>query len=459
MAVLDEKWQKTKASITERGIFMFNNELLSDVSLVVRSSSDEGEPKKSKMAIPAHKFVLSSCSPVFFAMFCGQLAEKSDSVVLPDCEYEGVMEMLRYMYSGEAKLNENNVMQVLYVAKKYILPSLADECVRFLRRHLNTENVFCVLSHAQQYDEKDLEGQCWEVIDRETEGVVKSEGFATIERSLLEGVVKRDTLTIREIELFKAVDLWATKECERQGLTLDSNVKRKVLGEETVKEIRFPVMEVKEFASIVPGCKILTPEEVIDIMKYMNSVVSSPIGFPEKRRVGTGLICFRFDDVDYISVDEDDGWEYDSDVKECIDFQVDKYIDLYGVRMLGSENNDYTVILKIRDTELNRLVASKSGKFSSVRMQTGLVRYYGFDILFDSPIVVRKDARYCVKAIIDGPDSCFGFDGCGLVQSDGGVTFTFLDCKEKDCGPTDVERGQFAAFLYRPHRFNDLLLV
>ena len=89
MAVFDKEWQKTKASITERGIFMFNNILLSDVSLVVGSSSDEGEPKKSKMAIPAHKFVLSSCSPVFFAMFCGELAEKSESVDLPDCEYEG----------------------------------------------------------------------------------------------------------------------------------------------------------------------------------------------------------------------------------------------------------------------------------------------------------------------------------------------------------------------------------
>ena len=88
---------------------MFNNDVLSDVSLVVRPSSDEGKPKKSKMAIPAHKFaefVLSSCSPVFFAMFCGEMADKSDSVDLPDCEYEGVLEMLRYMYSGVAELKE-----------------------------------------------------------------------------------------------------------------------------------------------------------------------------------------------------------------------------------------------------------------------------------------------------------------------------------------------------------------
>ena len=46
MAVLDEKWQKTKVNIAERGIFMFNSDLLSDVSLVVGASSDEGKATK-----------------------------------------------------------------------------------------------------------------------------------------------------------------------------------------------------------------------------------------------------------------------------------------------------------------------------------------------------------------------------------------------------------------------------
>ena len=96
---------------------MFNNDLLSDVSLIVRSSSDDSDAKKSKMAIPAHKIVLSICSPVFFAMFNGELFEKSDTIHLPDCEYEGVLEMLRYMYSGEVEMKESNVMLELKVAK------------------------------------------------------------------------------------------------------------------------------------------------------------------------------------------------------------------------------------------------------------------------------------------------------------------------------------------------------
>ena len=179
MAVFDENWQKTIASITERGIFMFNNDLLSDVSLIALSG-DEDDPEKRKMAIPAHKMVLSICSPVFFAMFCGKIAEKSDSVDLPDCEYVGVLEMLRYMYSEKTELNQSNVMQVLYVAKKYQVNSLVDRCIKFLQENLNTRNVFSVLSYGQQYDERILVDHCWEVIDGETEKALKSEEFTTI---------------------------------------------------------------------------------------------------------------------------------------------------------------------------------------------------------------------------------------------------------------------------------------
>ena len=60
------------------------------------------------------------------------------------------------------------------------------------------------------------------------------------------------------MELFKAVDRWATKESERQGTTPEGDVKRRILGEEIVKEIRFPLMSQKEFASVVFDSYILS---------------------------------------------------------------------------------------------------------------------------------------------------------------------------------------------------------
>ena len=174
--------------------------------------------------IPAQKFLLAISSPVFYAMFYGELAEKKDSIDVSDCDHESLLELYRFVYSDEVNLNADNVMQVLHLAKKYMLPSLADKCSDFLRENLDASNVFHVLPGAQKYEEKDLENHCWEVIDKDTDEAVKSDGFVTMEKSVLEELVERDPLNVREVELFKAVDCWATKECKKQGLAAEGSL-------------------------------------------------------------------------------------------------------------------------------------------------------------------------------------------------------------------------------------------
>ena len=64
------------------------------MKFVVPKANGESE---SKQVISAHKLVLSISSPVFEAMFYGELAETGDSIELPDCEYESLLELFRYM--------------------------------------------------------------------------------------------------------------------------------------------------------------------------------------------------------------------------------------------------------------------------------------------------------------------------------------------------------------------------
>ena len=444
MAVFKEKWLKTSSTIAERGFILFNNDLLSDVSLVVRSGD---EAKKSKMAIPAHKFVWSICSPVFFAMFCGEMAEKSDSVELPDCEHKAVLEMLRFMYSEKVELNESNVMQVLYVAKKYMVKSLVGECIDFLGENLDVGNVLWVLSHAQQYDETDLVAHCWEDIDRDTHGVVKSAEFASIERCVLEEIVTRDSLTISEIELFKAVDLWAAEKCDRNGLPVNGNEKRRVLGEIVVHAIRFPTMEEKEFANVVANSEILTSEEVVGIMKYFNSATLTT-GFPEKERNGALLCCCRVSMLDKAKL----VYFVGNFKRYCIDFWVDKDIELHGIRIIGSENGVYVAMVNLTDDqERSWPVASMSGTFSSVsmRLHSKSFLYYGFNVLFDDPADLNKNVRYRVTAIIDGPPSPRGLSFENSITSHG-VKFYFTGNEDS----YDFDNSQFAEFLFQHKRLH-----
>ena len=80
MATFDDNWQTKRQTISERTKFIFNNELLSDVKFVVPASLNESESRKGQKSIPAHKFVLAISSPVFFAMFYGEMAETTGTV-------------------------------------------------------------------------------------------------------------------------------------------------------------------------------------------------------------------------------------------------------------------------------------------------------------------------------------------------------------------------------------------
>ena len=418
MMAAEENWQTKLLTIVEKTAFIFNNELLSDVKFVVSLPNGGGESKK---AIPAHKFVLAINSPVFFAMFYGRMAGTKDSIELPDCEYESLLELFRFLYSDKVNLSGNNVMQVLYLANKYIVPSLAKKCTEYLRDNLKASNVFLILPHAQIFEDKDLKDRCWKVIEEQTEEAVTSDEFVAVERSVVESVVKREVLNVREVELFKAVDRWAIKECERQRMTSDGRTKTK-----------------KDFASVVFDSHLLNHEEFCNLIKQYNNFLNNPLPFVQAcRGIFSKQRCQRF--KTFLS-----GWSYNCNGPDCILLTVNKPITLHGVQHFGSEREEYTVKTDIIDPLDNNLLVSRGGNYASKRSE--ISAYYGFDVLFDRPIILKANKEYKIKSIIKGPTSWYGKDGQTSVKCQG-VRFTFR-CSAENSNGTDIERGQFPEILF-----------
>ena len=438
MATFDDNWQTKRQTISERTKFIFNNELLSDVKFVVPASLNESESRKGQKSIPAHKFVLAISSPVFFAMFYGEMAETTGTVQLPDCDYESLLELFRYLYCDDVKLSGSNVMQVLYLAKKYLVPSLADKCIEYLRKHLEASNVFSILPQAQKYEEKDLENRCWGVIEMHTEQALMSDEFLTLERSIVESVVKMDVLKVKEMDLFKAVDRWATKELERQGKTPSRKIKRKILGEEIVKAIRFSLISMKEFASVVLDCDILTEIEICDMIKYYNGVhLKYPLAFVHSPR--TLHRCYRFGGfLEGIFID-------DRVVNDAIKITVNKPVRLHGVQHFGSETDaEYTVSLEVKDAITGFSLAQQSGSYFSVEDDTDA--FYGFDVQFDNPVCLERDRTYQILSRIEGPACWYGIYGKESVECQE-VLFSFSNSSASS-DETSVSSGFSAAFLF-----------
>ena len=56
---------------------------------------------------------------------------------MPDVEPDAFLSLLKYLYCDEIQLEPDSVLATLYAAKKYIVPHLARECVKYLETSLS----------------------------------------------------------------------------------------------------------------------------------------------------------------------------------------------------------------------------------------------------------------------------------------------------------------------------------
>ncbi len=421
----DVDWQSTKNTVLERSRHMFNNPFMSDVKF-----SCEGSDKK----VFAHKYVLATSSAVFYAMFYGELAEKN-SVHLKDTNEEGLQEFLRFLYTDECNLSTDNAVLVLYLAKKYIVPSLAQECIEFLEANLRVENAVTVLQQAIQFDEKNLEKKCWDLIDLKTADVVASDAFVDVDEATLAELLKRESLSVKELDLFKSVLKWSEAECSRKGIEANPKNKRAVIGN-AIYQIRFASMTPREFAQNASQSGILTPEEVILFYDVISGVkrASEEWNLSERRvREEVFRRCCRFNTYRYSLMLEASVRTWAETL--CISFS--KAVKMHGVRLLGDHGKEYDVKLQVFSQSVEKKCLSQPNSRG----------VSGFDVMLPVPIKVQSNFLFCLKATITGPRNRFGCGGKKKVETNG-IAVNFFNTPGEHSGLTSVEQGQIDEIIF-----------
>ena len=208
------------------------------------------------------------------------------------------------MYYDEVQLTTRNVPEVLFLAQKYLIPSLAKICTEFVGNNLTAENTLPVLDHCFLLGvSKGLEKQCWSIIDKHASEVAEHNQFLDIDHGTLTALLSRDTLVAQEMVLFRAAVKWAGHECQRLSIPLTVENKRKVLGD-AFYSIRFPLMSMKEFTDEVAQSSFLSHEEVANMyIGFNSSFESCKVKFPTEPRAKpvhdlfqeAALRCSRFE--------------------------------------------------------------------------------------------------------------------------------------------------------------------
>ena len=125
-------------------------------------------------------------------------------------------------------------------------------------------------------------------------------------------------------------------------------------------------------------------------------------------------------------------------------FSVNKGISLLGVQHFGSEGGEYTVSMEITDTKSGSSLAKTSGTYTCEKDMDHA--YYGFDVLFNSPVILEPENTYKIISAIKGPTSLGGLNG-KIFFGTAGVGFTISDSDDSANG-TSMTTGQFPGFLF-----------
>ncbi|KAL5961952.1 BTB/POZ domain-containing protein 2 [Taenia solium] len=390
--------------------------------------------------------------------------------------------VLRFIYTDEIQIDPSNVLQTLYVAKKYAITVMERACVDFLSQAITVDNAFMLLGQANFFDEQELAQKCLEVIDKNTVKVFDTDDFLAADKDLLCSILERDTLCIREVRLFASVINWAKSAYHRRSLeerlspshclvtcdamptctdastvlsrsasvtTLPSlsdvpiEALRKIL-QPLLPHIRFPQMSIEEFADVVVPSGVLEDPMTIKIFQHFIASKTAKPELPFLKRPrcylhGVEEAVRRFGVVDQ-------RWDYRG-TSDRIRFNVDRKIYVVGFGLYGSIHgeSEYEVSIEIVHPESGLVLGSNDVTYLSDGSPNT------FRVAFQEPIPLTPHVNYLACATIKGQDSYYGTGGRREISHEcsagGKVTFQFSYAACTNNG-TSVEDGQIPEIIF-----------
>lgn len=254
-------WQINKKKLLERSQYLLETGQWSDCKFVVGQ-----EPHQQ--ILKGHKLFLAISSPVFEAMFFGGIAEKNDVIPIQDVQPDAFKALLVYIYTDQVDLSTFELAcELCYCAKKYMLPSLVEECTKFVWSDVTPKKACRAYEFAKLFEEPVLMEKCLHIISTATNKVLRESSWLEVEIGTLLTVLELENLRITsEMELFTAVKRWAEAECTRKSLdSADGKTLRSVIGD-ALSKIRFLSLEPQEFAEVAGMSPLLTRDESFAIL-------------------------------------------------------------------------------------------------------------------------------------------------------------------------------------------------
>ena len=179
------------------------NDQFCDVILEVSSGDDQARLK-------AHKIVLCAASPFFDNALNSDMKEKKEGVIRLEETSKAVMEeVLEYLYTGHAVINENNAHELLAKADYFLIPSLKVLSSKFIMQTLSLSNCIVAYYLALKYRCEELLKGAKDFIHANFVAVAETEEFLNMSSKEVQEWLSSDEIIIKGEEVvFEVVVKW-----------------------------------------------------------------------------------------------------------------------------------------------------------------------------------------------------------------------------------------------------------
>ncbi|XP_065322623.1 BTB/POZ domain-containing protein 6-A-like [Gordionus sp. m RMFG-2023] len=233
--------------------------------------------------INAHKFILSFKSKIFNDMFHGVVELKD--IKIEDISKEVFEIILKYIYTNDINfysLDVNQLMEILYGAKKYMLLDVINKCIGHIQSHTiryNSEKEILPLYLISSIHPEINADLCLDILK-------KKEAFVFISKSFLDSSVDLIRKFITSLpnsksstkQMTQFLIKWAKIECDKCQIPDNSNNIMQKLKDNKLDFISYILDFCSEdIISVVRERKLLEDTEMLEIIiKNINTV---PVNF------------------------------------------------------------------------------------------------------------------------------------------------------------------------------------
>lgn len=221
-----------KNTIVGRMEQLVNNEYLSDVTFLL------GNPGQ---IMYGHKVILSLASDVLFALFNGHFAEAEQDdgqllqIAIPDIEPQTFYEILFFIYCEDVRLNKDNVLDIYYAAKKYMLSPLEQKCEVFIRDSINEKNVLKIFNDNRRHEFDNVNERCLGIICDNPLECFKYD-LLTLEKRSVKLIIHHMPMNCHKEQLLGFIRKW--HEHNKHGTELFSTVSQQQAWDMNCRKMR-----------------------------------------------------------------------------------------------------------------------------------------------------------------------------------------------------------------------------